>query len=48
MSLQLLLRASLPTDLQESKPVSPTLVVGLGGTGKEILLRFRRRNGLRA
>lgn len=27
---------------EESKPVRPTLVIGLGGTGKEILLRFRR------
>ena len=42
MSLQLLLQASLPAKVAENKPVSPTLLVGLGGSGKEILLRFRR------
>jgi hypothetical protein len=43
MSLDQLLQASLPTKLEESKPVSPTLMIGIGGTGKEILLRLRRR-----
>ncbi len=27
---------------QEEKPLSPMLLIGLGGTGKEVLLRFRR------
>lgn len=40
--LEQLLQASLPSKLEESKPVGPTLLVGLGGTGKEVLLRFRR------
>jgi hypothetical protein len=42
MSLEQLLQASLPSKLEESRPVGPTLMVGLGGTGKEVLLRFRR------
>jgi hypothetical protein len=42
MSLEQLLQASLPAKLEESKPVGPALLVGLGGTGKEVLLRFRR------
>ena len=42
MSLEQLLQANLPSKLEESKPVGPTLLVGLGGTGKEVLLRFRR------
>lgn len=43
MSLDQLLQASLPPKMEESKPVSPTLMIGIGGTGKEILLRLRRR-----
>ncbi len=43
MPLDQLLQASLPSRLEESKPVSPTLVIGIGGTGKEVLLRLRRR-----
>lgn len=43
MSLDQLLQASLPPKLEESKPVSPTLMIGMGGTGKEVLLRLRRR-----
>lgn len=27
---------------QDEKPISPMLLIGLGGTGKEVLLRFRR------
>lgn len=42
MSLEQLLPGALPSQLEESKPVSPTLLIGLGGTGKEVLLRFRR------
>jgi len=42
MSLELLLQASLPSKIEESKQVSPTLALGLGGTGKEVLLRLRR------
>lgn len=42
MELQTLLPAALPSRREENKPVGPTLLVGLGGTGKEILLRFRR------
>lgn len=41
-SLDQLLQAALPPRSQGFKPVCPTLLVGLGGTGKEILLRFRR------
>jgi len=43
MSLDQLLQASLPPKIEESKPVSPTLMIGIGGTGKEVLLRLRRR-----
>lgn len=43
MSLDQLLQASLPAKAEESKPVSPTLMIGVGGTGKEVLLRLRRR-----
>src|SRR5258706_9100445 len=43
MGLDQLLQASLPPKLEESKPVSPTLMIGIGGTGKEVLLRLRRR-----
>lgn len=42
MSLEQLLKASLPAKIEESKPVSPTLFIGIGGTGKEVLLRLRR------
>ena len=43
MSLDSLLQASLPTVLTTDKPVGPTLFIGLGGTGKEVLLRLRRK-----
>ncbi len=42
MSLELLLESTLPKALQDNKLVSPTLLIGLGGTGKEVLLRLRR------
>lgn len=42
MNLEQLLQAALPAQPSENKPVGPTLLVGLGGTGKEVLLRFRR------
>ncbi|QTA86533.1 tubulin-like doman-containing protein [Desulfonema magnum] len=32
----------LPDELLEDAPVGKTLLIGLGGTGKEVLLRFRR------
>lgn len=43
MSLEHLLQTPPSAKKVENKPVSPTLMIGLGGTGKEILLRFRRR-----
>ena len=43
MNLDQLVQASLPAKMEESKPVKPTLMVGVGGTGKEVLLRLRRR-----
>ena len=43
MSLDQVLQASLPTTQESTKPVAPTLMVGLGGTGKEVLLRLRRK-----
>lgn len=43
MSLEHLLPTPPSTKEIENKPVSPTLLLGLGGTGKEVLLRFRRR-----
>ncbi len=42
MALNLLIQPELPKERKNFKPVSPTLLVGIGGTGKEILLRFRR------
>ena len=39
---QLITGAGAPTALKSDTPVSPTLIVGLGGTGKEVLLRLRR------
>ncbi|MCH9647695.1 MAG: hypothetical protein K0U98_05605 [Deltaproteobacteria bacterium] len=41
MSLEQLLQTA-PTKKNDNKPVSPTLMIGLGGTGKEVLLRLRR------
>ena len=29
--------------ISKARNVAPTLLIGLGGTGKEVLLRFRRR-----
>ncbi|HYC60691.1 MAG TPA: tubulin-like doman-containing protein [Thermoanaerobaculia bacterium] len=43
MSLDSILQASLPIQLVNDKPVGPTLLIGLGGTGKEVLLRLRRK-----
>ena len=43
MNLDSILQASLPPTLVSDKPVGPTLIVGLGGTGKEVLLRLRRK-----
>ncbi len=43
MNLDPILQASLPPTLVNDKPVGPTLIIGLGGTGKEILLRLRRK-----
>lgn len=42
MAFNLLIQAALPKERKDFKAVSPTLLVGIGGTGKEILLRFRR------
>lgn len=42
MKLDSILHASLPPVLVHNTPVGPTLLVGLGGTGKEVLLRLRR------
>lgn len=42
MKLDAILQANLPTVLVNDMPVGPTLLVGLGGTGKEVLLRLRR------
>jgi hypothetical protein len=43
MNLDPIIQASLPTTLASNKPVGPTLMIGLGGTGKEVLLRLRRK-----
>jgi Tubulin like len=43
MNLDSILQASLPPTLVSEKPVGPTLIVGLGGTGKEVVLRLRRK-----
>src|ERR1043165_6782550 len=43
MNLDPIIQASLPTTPATNRPVGPTLMIGLGGTGKEVLLRFRRR-----
>lgn len=42
MNLDPILQASLPPVPVNDMPVGPTLLVGLGGTGKEVLLRLRR------
>ncbi|MGZ8708955.1 MAG: tubulin-like doman-containing protein, partial [Thermoanaerobaculia bacterium] len=42
MKLDAILQASLPSSPVSDMPVGPTLLVGLGGTGKEVLLRLRR------
>lgn len=42
MSLELILQAGEPAKQELTRPISPTLVIGLGGTGKECLLRLRR------
>jgi hypothetical protein len=43
MNLDPILQASLPLNLVNDKPVGPTLIIGLGGTGKEVVLRLRRK-----
>lgn len=43
MQLDSILQAALPPTIETHKPVGPTLMIGLGGTGKEILLRLRRK-----
>lgn len=43
MNLDPILQASLPPTLVNDKPVGPTLIIGLGGTGKEVVLRLRRK-----
>src|SRR5689334_18491317 len=43
MNLDPIVQASLPATLTSNKPVGPTLMIGLGGTGKEVLLRLRRK-----
>lgn len=43
MNLDPILQASLPPTLVTNKPVGPTLIIGLGGTGKEVVLRLRRK-----
>lgn len=43
MNLDPILQASLPSTLVNDKPVGPTLIIGLGGTGKEVLMRLRRK-----
>ena len=43
MSLDAIFQASLPPTPIPEKPVGPTLIVGLGGSGKEVVLRLRRR-----
>jgi hypothetical protein len=42
MNLDSILQATLPSVPVNDKPVGPTLIIGLGGTGKEVLLRLRR------
>ena len=42
MNLDPILQASLPQTPIHDKPVGPTLIIGLGGTGKDVLLRLRR------
>lgn len=43
MNLDSILQASLPSVPVTDKPVGPTLIIGLGGTGKEVVLRLRRK-----
>ena len=42
MSFETIQSGRLPEELQENIPVGKTIIVGLGGTGKEVLLRLRR------
>ena len=42
MAFNSLKTGKLPDELLEDAPVGKTLLIGLGGTGKEVLLRFRR------
>jgi tubulin-like protein len=43
MNLDSIFQASLPSNLINDKPAGPTLIIGLGGTGKEVVLRLRRK-----
>src|SRR5689334_21446879 len=43
MSLDSLLQAALPPVLVNNQPVGQTMIVGLGGSGKEVVLRLRRK-----
>ncbi len=43
MSLDQIVNAKVRADIVHDKPVGPTLIIGLGGTGKEVLLRLRRK-----
>jgi len=43
MSLDSIIEASLPLDIVNYKPVGPALIIGLGGSGKEVVLRLRRK-----
>lgn len=42
MSFEQIITGGPPQREKQDTPVSPTLVLGLGGTGKEVLLRLRR------
>jgi hypothetical protein len=39
---QLIIKSGAPKKIEGERPIIPTLLIGLGGTGKEILLRMRR------
>lgn len=42
MAFEQIIKSGPPQVIKHDTPVSPTLVLGLGGTGKEVLLRLRR------
>jgi hypothetical protein len=39
---QIIIKSGAPKKIEGERPIIPTLLIGLGGTGKEILLRMRR------